>query len=116
MKHFLKTSASICFALSMTACFDLAAQNKSIEIPSDSENNKIILGPKTADDNDVVIYKVLRQPTHGLLEGTGPERTYTPDAYYEGNDMLTFIITDGEKKSNEAKVAIKIIDLNSTEN
>ena len=39
-------------------------------------------------------YEIVTAPTHGQLSGTGPSRTYTPDANYNGPDSFTYRVLD----------------------
>jgi MYXO-CTERM domain-containing protein len=50
-------------------------------------------------DGDTLTFTVVAQPTHGLLTGTPPEVTYTPDADFHGEDRLTFEVSDGQARA-----------------
>jgi endonuclease G len=39
-------------------------------------------------------FTVTTGPSHGVLSGTGPNRTYTPAVNYSGPDSFTFTVTD----------------------
>ena len=47
---------------------------------------------ETAASN--LTFDVTVQPTHGVLSGTGANRTYTPDLNYNGPDSFKFTVTD----------------------
>jgi hypothetical protein len=48
-------------------------------------------------------------PAHGVLSGTGPDLTYTPEAGYTGQDAFTYKANDGELDSNVATVTILVV-------
>jgi len=45
-------------------------------------------------DGQIVARTVIVPPTNGNLSGTGPSRTYTPQAGFFGTDSFSFIVTD----------------------
>jgi methionine-rich copper-binding protein CopC len=52
-------------------------------------------------------------PSHGVLSGTAPNLTYTPNANYFGPDSFTYTVTDsGGKVSNVATVNITVVNVN----
>jgi Bacterial Ig domain len=53
-------------------------------------------------------YTVVTQPTHGVLSGSAPDLTYTPNSGYTGSDLFTFNANDGTTNSNTATVSITI--------
>ena len=63
-------------------------------------------------DGDSLTYTVTTGPTHGTLTGTAPNLTYTPDADYNGTDVLKFQADDGTVMSDEATVNITINPVN----
>ena len=58
--------------------------------------------------SDPLTFAVVDDPTHGVLSGTAPDVTYTPDGGYEGADSFTFEAFDGTWLSNEATVNITV--------
>ena len=96
-------------ALFLTACFELAAQSKYINVDKGSVDNMIVLGPATTSEGDRVLYTIVSQPTHGVIDESNlPEVTYTPDADYIGKDLFTFKLSDGEDESNVATITITV--------
>ncbi len=79
-----------------------------------SENTPltITLGGTDADGNSLT-YAVVNQPTKGVLSGTAPNLTYTPNANYNGPDSLTFKVNDGTTDSAPATVRIQVSSVNS---
>lgn len=100
-------------ALLVTACFEIAAQNKFMDIEKNSANNVVRLGPKN-ESNDLM-YIIVTIPTHGALDGAVPDLTYTPDTDYVGKDSFTYKISDGDSESNVATISINIVDPNPSE-
>ncbi|MFQ6029903.1 MAG: tandem-95 repeat protein, partial [Dehalococcoidia bacterium] len=70
----------------------------------------------TATDVDLppqtLTYNVLTQPVNGVLSGTAPNLTYTPDPAYNGLDSFTFQVNDGVGGSNIATVDITVFEAN----
>lgn len=59
-------------------------------------------------DGDELTYSVTN-PTHGMLIGTAPNITYTPDSGYVGDDSFTFTVNDGNLEST-AVISIKVTE------
>ena len=51
-------------------------------------------------------------PAHGVLSGTAPGLTYTPNANYNGADSFTFKVNDGTADSAAATVSITVTPVN----
>lgn len=49
-------------------------------------------------------------PDNGILDGTAPDLTYTPDPGYIGSDSLIFVVNDGYDDSAPATVALLVND------
>lgn len=66
-----------------------------------------------ANVDDTLTYRIVTQPTNGMLEldaDTG-EYMYTPEADFNGTDVFTFIANDGDLDSNEASVSFIVNDV-----
>jgi len=63
-------------------------------------------------DGDPLTYSVQTGPSNGLLSGTAPNLTYTPDPDYNGADSFTFVANDGTVDSNLATVSITVNPVN----
>jgi endonuclease G len=59
-------------------------------------------------------FTIVTPPAHGQLTGTGANRSYQPDADFNGSDSFTFKANDGAKDSNVSTVNISITDVNDT--
>ena len=63
-------------------------------------------------DNDPLSYSVVAGPANGILSGTAPNLTYTPNLNYNGPDSFTFKANDGQTDSNVATVTITVTSVN----
>ncbi|NOT60690.1 MAG: cadherin-like domain-containing protein, partial [Acidobacteria bacterium] len=68
----------------------------------------------TGSDPDQDALKLLSftRPTNGLLTGTFPTLTYTPNANFNGTDSFTFRVTDGQLDSAPATVTLVVNPVN----
>lgn len=62
----------------------------------------------TDPDDQPLTFAVVSNPSHGLLSGTPPNLTYTPNAGYVGGDSFTFAVNDGTVSSAPATVSIAV--------
>ena len=87
-------------------------QNQSI---ATDEDTAVPIRLQAADiDRDPVTYALLSQPTSGILSGTAPNLTYTPQGDFNGSDTFTFQANDGTIDSNIATVSIAISPINDS--
>jgi VCBS repeat-containing protein len=61
-------------------------------------------------DGDAITFSA-NAPGHGVLAGTAPNLTYTPNANYNGSDSFTFTVSDGSLTGN-GTVTINIAPMN----
>ena len=59
-------------------------------------------------DSPTLTYTVVSGPDHGVLSGSAPNLSYTPDTAYIGPDSFTFKANDGTDDSNVATVSINV--------
>ncbi len=85
------------------------AENISIKMKEDTTTN--ITLKASDDDEDILTYKIVQNPTHGTISGTIPNIAYSPVKDYFGIDNFTFRANDGKDDSNVAKVTITIEDV-----
>lgn len=77
------------------------------------ENAAIAITLTAADpDSDPLTFLIETEPGHGILSGTPPNLTYTPDTQYDGTDSFQFKVNDGEDDSALATVSITISNVN----
>jgi hypothetical protein len=84
------------------------AVNSNIETNEDSA--KAITLSASDIDGDSLTYIVTSQPANGVLSGSAPNLTYTPNANFNGSDSFKFKVSDG---SLESEVAVVTIDVKS---
>lgn len=61
---------------------------------------------------DTLSYQLVDGPQHGQLSGSGKDRSYTPEANYNGADQITFKVNDGLFDSNIATVHFDVQPVN----
>ena len=59
-------------------------------------------------DGDALILAVVSAPAHGVLSGTAPDLTYTPNDGFSGTDSFTFTANDGIEESAPATISIVV--------
>ena len=59
-------------------------------------------------ENDPLTFAIATQPAHGVVSGTPPNVTYTPNDNFFGTDSFTFIANDGTVNSTPASVSITV--------
>jgi hypothetical protein len=82
------------------------ADDQSVSI---SANTAVSIVLTASDpDTDPLTFLVVSAPLNGILDGTEPDLTYTPDPGYTGPDDFAFIANDGAVDSNVATVSIDV--------
>jgi len=51
-------------------------------------------------DGDALTFSIVTSPAHGVLSGSAPSVTYTPNSGFTGSDSFTFKANDGTVDSN----------------
>ena len=64
-------------------------------------------------DSSDLVFTLLESPTHGILEGTIPNFTYTPAANYNGADSLVFNVNDGITVSTKTTILLTVNSVNN---
>jgi peptidoglycan/xylan/chitin deacetylase (PgdA/CDA1 family) len=59
-------------------------------------------------DGDALDYVIIEQPTGGVINGTAPDLTYTPNNDFSGLDGFRFTANDGALESEAATVTIRV--------
>lgn len=83
-----------------------AAQPQSVTLDEDA--SLAIVLTATDADGDVLSYTVVSQPANGMLSGTPPNLTYTPNPNFNGPDSFSFVASDASTTSDPATVAITV--------
>jgi hypothetical protein len=86
------------------------AYDQTVSTEEDTPKN-ITLTASDPDD-DPLTYSIVTGSTHGILSGSPPNVTYTPDLNYNGADSFTFKAYDGQAYSNIATVSITVTPVN----
>jgi cellulose biosynthesis protein BcsQ len=63
-------------------------------------------------NGDRLTYHIVKGPSHGKLDGAGPEITYTPQPDYSGPDELAFMVNDGKVDSNTVSISLSVEAVN----
>lgn len=86
------------------------ATPQSVATTEDTSRRITLAG--TDGDSDGLRYSVVTSPTQGVLSGTAPELTYTPNTNVNGTDSFTYSASDGLDSSAVATVTISIAPVN----
>lgn len=98
---------------------DAPLQVAASNMPPMAENMTLAASPgravaialrATDGDGNRITFVVVSGPSHGMLAGTAPDLTYTPDASFAGTDSFTFKATDGIQESLPATVSITVAE------
>lgn len=76
--------------------------------------NKTINLEGTDTDNDSLSYRIITDPGHGDLSGSGNVYTYTPVSGFIGTDIFTYQVHDGAENSTVARVTLSVVADNGT--
>jgi RHS repeat-associated protein len=71
----------------------------------------IVLSGSDAE-SEVLTYAIDSSPSHGSLNGTPPNVTYTSEANYNGPDAFSFTVNDGASTSEPGTVTITVTPVN----
>lgn len=77
-------------------------------VATDQDTALAITLSATDSEGDALTYRVMAQPTNGILSGAAPNLTYTPNARYRGADSLQFVANDGALDSAAATISITV--------
>ena len=77
-------------------------------VVTDQNVGKLITIEASDVETDPLTFTVLTQPAKGILTGTVPNLTYTPNANETGTDSFNFKVSDGTTDSDPATVQIVI--------
>ena len=64
-------------------------------------------------DGDALTFEVTSGPASGILSGTAPALTYTPNADFSGQDGFTYTVTDPSGASASESVVIEVSAVNA---
>src|SRR5262249_36373586 len=76
------------------------AASQAVSLDQDTSRDLMLTGSDA--ENDALTYQVAAGPTHGVLSGTAPTVTYTPNGGFAGLDTFDFAVTDAYGASSKA--------------
>ena len=107
----IDTSVTKTFTINVTAVNDNpVAGNQTVTTPEDTALSITLTA--TDVDLDPLTFTVTGNPTHGTLTGTGANLTYTPAANYNGPDVITFSVSDGNGGTSTGTININVTPVN----
>ncbi|HOX38915.1 MAG TPA: Ig-like domain-containing protein [Candidatus Brocadiia bacterium] len=78
------------------------------------ENEPVTFSLGGYDPNgDALTYEIISGPANGSLSGIAPNLTYSPDAGFNGTEIITYSVTDGTNISAPASASITVTPVNS---
>lgn len=86
------------------------ASNDTVTV--DEDTSVALILNATDADGDTLSYSTVTDPANGVLTGTAPNLTYTPNADFSGSDSFTFKANGGQADSNVATVSITVNAVN----
>ena len=100
------------FNLTVTAVNDAPTCTNGSATTNEDTAKAITLSCADVERRRPSATSIVSGPTHGTLSGTGANRTYTPDANYNGSDSFTFKANDGTADSNVATFNLTVTAVN----
>ena len=97
-------------AFEYSALEDQAPVADAQSVVTDADTAVAITVTGSDADGDTLTFAVASGPTSGVLSGTAPNLTYTPNSGYSGSDSFTYTANDGVVDSDPATVSITVID------
>jgi hypothetical protein len=82
------------------------ADAQSVSTPFETAVAIVLTG--SDPDGDQISFNAPSAPANGVLGGTAPNLTYTPNAGFSGADSFSFTVSDGQANSAPALVSITV--------
>jgi VCBS repeat-containing protein len=98
--------------VSINICPNLlpVAESHSVTTPEDTPVQIGLIG--SDPDSDQLSYIMVSETSHGSLNGTAPNLTYTPNSNFNGTDSFSFKVNDGIDDSHPATLSITVSSIN----
>ena len=90
---------------------DTTADDQSVSTPEDTALPITLTG---SDVDDTVTFATGTGPTNGVLTGTAPNLTYTPNENYNGPDSFTFTVTGSTVATGTITINVTPVDDDTT--
>ena len=74
--------------------------------------NKVITLTASTYGGRAATFTIVSQPTNGVVTGSSPTFTYTPNSDYYGDDTFTYKANDGFNDSEEIEVTLHVLPVN----
>ncbi|MBK8039286.1 MAG: tandem-95 repeat protein [Verrucomicrobiaceae bacterium] len=102
-----QNSATATVSITITPVNDApVASPQSVSLAEDTPTPITLTGSDV--EGSALTYSLLSSPVRGVLSGTLPNLTYTPQANYNGPDSFTFRVSDGAAFSASATVSLTV--------
>jgi len=88
------------------------AQDDSSATDEDLSVTVDVLGNDADLDGDSLLVQSTTQPDHGSIENNGSDVTYIPDSGFNGNDVFSYVVSDGNGGIDTATVTIAVATVN----
>jgi hypothetical protein len=83
-----------------------AATGGTLTVPSGGSGAVTLAAPDA--EGDAVTFEIAKQPDHGALTGSGPDRVYTANPGYAGPDSFMFTATDALGSAATGTIAVNV--------
>jgi|GEM_PF-737309 len=98
--------ASLALEIDSIANHPPVAYNQAVHT---TQNTAVAISLIAADpDGDPLSYTIASAPANGIVSGTGPDITYTPNADFTGADTFTYEVKDSAGSTATATVTINV--------
>lgn len=86
----------------------VTANAQSITVPYNTATAVTLTGQDSAAPGATLTYAVVSTPLNGILSGTAPNLTYTPNSGYQGSDSFTFTAANGANVGPPATISLTV--------
>jgi len=83
-----------------------------LTVPTNEDTAMLVTLSGSDPEGSTLSYQIISQPTYGILTGTAPNLTYTPETNYYGTDTFEYRVNDGNLDSPVVAVNISIASIN----
>jgi hypothetical protein len=87
-------------------------ENQAVSTPEDTAVSITLAATDPDTPVEDLLFTVVAAPQSGVLSGSGPDQTYTPNADFHGADQLAFTVSDGTTVSAPATVTVTVTPVN----